>query len=228
MIPDAELEFWNNTIVDYAIGTECYSCVKKYTLLEKLTMEMLYYGYINIMPRSYINNNNKLFTQKYLYFYSGVIGNEEIIYMLMSICNRSELLENIIIGMAFSGQFDLFIKYNDCFFVPKINMARAAAVNGHLKMLKFLIKDIKPPKELLRLALANGHVDVFNFLRENIGPVTWKDYHVEPILNGHMNIVKMIHNMKYDMDNACTIASGAGQFEILKWLRSKNYPCLFF
>ena len=140
LIPDAENYFWNHTIVDYVIGCDSYSCVKKCTLLEKKTMEYIYYGYINIMPMSYINNNNKLFIQKYIYFHTGVIGNEDIIYMLLCIANGSKLLENILSGIAFSGNFVLLKRYYPDFPTPALNVtvSRAARVNGHMQILKWL------------------------------------------------------------------------------------------
>ena len=84
LIVNAENVFWQNMPV-YTTSYGYNLKIKNPTTLEKLTMEMLYYGYPHIMPRSYINNYNRLFREKYIYFHAGIIGNKEIIHILASI-----------------------------------------------------------------------------------------------------------------------------------------------
>ena len=197
------------------------------TILEKLTIEMLYYGYINIMPRSYINNYNRIFRDTYIYFHSGVIANKEIIYVLKSITSDIIKRRDILNGLAYSGRLESQLC---CEFLLKTDVSlidcaknntilEAVASVGNMKILKWLLRRYKfKVYGSLKCALDNGHIDIFNFLADT------NRYYSDIIRNYHINMIIEIHNQNYFMDDACEIAAMSDKSEILKWLRSKNYP----
>ena len=109
-------------------------------------------------------------------------------------------------------------------YCPMEQLKGTAVSVGDIKILKWLIKkNDSVPRGSLSCALTNGHIDVFNFLAKKLGIANNKYYDIY-IRKGHIDMIKKFHNKNYEMPYACTIAAESNQFEILKWLRSKNYP----
>ena len=217
LIPNVENEFWQS-LPTYTIDYKYFS-MKKMTKLENLTMEMLYYGYVSIMPRSYINNYNRLFREKYLHFHAGVIGNKEIIHMLISLTDNNTIL----MGLAYSGYFELL---KTCVKLIKIyidDVVYAATAGRHTKILKWILRNYNPndPYGEMLVDTINDYIK-FGFFQEKNND-KYK-YYVNAIQNGYMDIVVNYHNQNYKIDNACEIAASGNQLEMLKWLRDKNYP----
>ena len=228
LISNSKNEFRKNMAI-YQIFKEYKFDMKNLTKLEELTMESLYYGYISMMPRSYINNNNRLLKESYLYFHTGVIGNKEIIHMLTSISkiNICDITE----GLAFSGHTKLLKIYINMIVSmdkdkdkDKDNIITAASAGRQIKILKWLSRKygLESNSNSVSAAFNNNHMDVFIFLIKKIGAYEGK-YYMEFICNGYMDVIIRIHNQGYDMPDACQIAVESNQLEILKWLRGKNY-----
>ena len=104
LISDSKKEFFKS-MVSYNAIDKYEFVMENLTILEEITMEFLYYGYPSIMPRQYINNNNKILRQKYLYFHTSVIGNKELIHILIRISNIE--IGSLIKGLAYPGKLKL-------------------------------------------------------------------------------------------------------------------------
>ena len=213
LISKSTKEFWKSI---RKMTTHHEFNLENLTILEELIMESLYYGYISIMPRRYINNYNRIFRLRYLYFHAGLIGNKEIIHMITSISNVNYNIILILEGLAYSDNLKLLKMY---IYDLITETAGKGILNWFIQ--KYGTKD--GPYSILNSALNNNHTDVFNFLVKKIGS-TEADYYREAIKNGYIDMIIRIHDQGYVMRNACKIAAENNQLDILKWLRLKNYP----
>ena len=69
------------------------------TSLEKYTLEYVYDGYVNIMPKHYINNHNKiLYAYSDIYYHAGKENHTELIKLLVN--HNKKYIQEIINGLA--------------------------------------------------------------------------------------------------------------------------------
>ena len=99
------------------------------------------------MPRSYINNTNRIFREEYIYYRAGSIGDKYMIHMLISLRYSDVILQ----GLAYSGHFKLLKTYMPLYNNIHLNdigwshnykdliIQEAAACGGQLKILIWLI-----------------------------------------------------------------------------------------
>ena len=107
------------------------------------------------------------------------------------------------------------------------SLAAAAAKNGHLHILKYLVEkdyDIPRPRACDEAA-ENGHLECLKYLRE-VAKAPWdKKTVLGAAENAHLHILKYLAERKYSCwlswghDRACTLAARAGHLECLKFLR---------
>ena len=111
----------------------------------------------------------------------------------------------------------------------------AAAENGHLEVLKYLIKSNCPWNQKLgcslsnliyELAVKNGHLDVLKYLFEIKRPLNFThDLIYVAIDNGHLEILKyLLENNFTTHYNKLYVAIIRGHLEIVKYLHENDYP----
>ena len=120
----------------------------------------------------------------------------------------------------------------------RTRLAYLAAYNGHLLLLRWLVRHLSPRKEekevkedLGRFAAAavkGGSMKVLKWAKEKGCPIE-KDEDVCSLAarGGHLGILQWLRSQgcKWDWEDMCSEAAASGNLELLVWLRRKGCKC---
>jgi hypothetical protein len=213
--------------------------IKQLDSLGKYTLEILYDGYANLLPKIYIIKENK------------ILNKYEEIYFNIAKKNFRELLEilirhnrkygpNILCGAARGGNLELLqwcwenvdilrkIIINTCW---SYSIYTCAIKSGNLNILKFLRENNWYwDSNICAKAAKYGNLEMLKWLREN--GCDWDSYvYAKAAKNGYLEVLKWAHENGCKLDcEICEIAVENNHFEILKWAHENgcylSFSCL--
>ena len=157
--------------------------------LEKYTLEYTYYGYVNAMPKEYINVNNKiLYFSSRICYHAGKNNYVELIKILTYYTKRYEC--EIMKGLAKGGHLETlkWCRTND--YEWNSDVCSNAALGGCLEVLKWLRENgCDWDSETCRYAAMNGNLEIIKWARDNScswGPSTCS----YAALHGHLEVLQ--------------------------------------
>ncbi len=172
--------------------------------IEKFTLELCGDEYFDILPKSYINKNNK------------------IIVIALATFNCIKLLE-----LALDNDCNACSNLGEKYENNMNSICEFAALNGHIEILKWAIN--KVDKSILNNSIVcagaslNGHLETLKWLRDH-GFELNKFSCSNAAINGHLEILQWIMDNGGEWDNeAYYYAKNNGHLEVLKWIKEKGY-----
>ncbi len=162
--------------------------------MEKFTLELCHDKYFDMIPNSYIVEDNKIIGSALGAFYS-----EEPLYE-----KSNSLFDYCKYGFVMFRKS--YIEYDN----P--NILELAKINGC---------DLN---KICKYAAENGHLDILKWAYENtrgyVSPITFENV----AINGHLHILKWFDEIGFVWShNIFEGAAEAGHLEMLKWAKEKGY-----
>jgi hypothetical protein len=205
--------------IDY-LGTK----IKTLEGIEKYTLEIIYDGYANLLPKRYIIKENKILYEYGRIYYNSAVKNFKAIIEILLRCNKR--YENFIIfGAAYEGNIELleWVHENGC--RSNYLIYHYAIDNGQLETIKWAHKKgYIWGNFICARAAKGGYLEIIKWLREN--GCKWDHYTCQRAAKyGHLEVLKWVreNGCKWD-DYTCAAAAQNGNLEILKWLRENGCP----
>ncbi len=206
--------YYNNLTKQLVLNFESYYFINyfghKYNYkneycIEKFTLEICCDEYFDMLPKSYINKNNK------------------IILVALATFNCVKLLE-----LALDNGCSAYSSWGEKCDNDADSICEFAALNGHIEILKWAISKFN--KRILYDSIAcsgaalGGHLETLKWLREH--GFQWDMYACSfAVICGQLEILQWIMANGGEWDNdAYRCAENYGHKEVLKWIIDKGYP----
>lgn len=142
---------------------------------------------------------------------------------LLPVCDEKSLCREAVA----SGRLNILIWLHENKYPWDELSCIEAAKNNHLGILQYLHENKCPCNERVSFSAAtNGHCDVLKYLIKNWCPCDRSLCLHVAIRNGHLNIVKYLHEIGYRWTGSeCDIATDNGHLEILEYLHETGCEC---
>jgi hypothetical protein len=205
------------------LGVKYFGKYDKYCV-EKFTLELCYDGYFDLIPNTYLTNNNKIIIKALVYFGNidklkiAVINNNvkwdprTIAFAYLS--NNTEIVKWT---LAHNCTYDTYAQHCACSWSAKF---------GNLDLLKLAIEHNCIYTNLVPAwAAFYGHLHIIIWLKENSFPWASSTVCDWAALGSHLHIIKwLVTNNCPWSTTTCAMASKIGNLRMLQWLHKRGCP----